>query len=139
MLGKLAYFSTRAVESVALSGLEVDFEEIDEKRFSASRSSWLFNLAIFVVYAKKPESNREVRVFIVHFTQEGIHSVLPHIGGCKGEHEGRTPPPPPPGRQNSVIFTQVLGEFGKIVCSCPPRKSTVENFGALKRSISSLN
>ena len=64
ILGKLANFSTTNVESVALSGLEVDFEEIDEKRFNASRSSWLFNLAIFVDYAKKPESSCEVRVFI---------------------------------------------------------------------------
>ena len=64
ILGKLANLSTTNVESVALSGLEVDFEEIDEKRFNASRSSWLFNLAIFVAYANKPKSSCEVRVFI---------------------------------------------------------------------------
>ena len=28
-------------------------------------------------------------------------------------------PPPPPRRPNSFNFMQFLGEFGKIVCSCP--------------------
>ena len=60
MLGKLAYFSITDLESFALSDLEVDFEEIDEKRFNSSRSSWLFNLAVFDAYAKKSNSSPQV-------------------------------------------------------------------------------
>ena len=63
-LARLAKFSTRHVESLALRDLGISFNKKDEKRYTTSGKSWLFNFAIFDSYAKKDGSSLEVSAYL---------------------------------------------------------------------------
>ena len=64
-LARLAKFSTRHVESLALRDLGISFNKKDEKRYTTSGKSWLFNFAIFDSYAKKDGSSLQVSAYLV--------------------------------------------------------------------------